>query len=220
MALSSFIAAFSLIIFAEGRSLPQPPPSGVASLFEQSLLRAFADAKSSRGDWFRNLRLLGEDNFVDDFMSIEDPREGSDAGNLISEEADSRQGGRIAAQIEEIFSRDKNLASSRIGPKMKKKLTKLLASKTQCPVIYEWKDLGVQYWPRYIRVGSCSRKKSCSFPAGMGCEPAEESHLTLLRRFCGSRRWGKAEVEAFNPDSNCRWITMNYPIVTKCSCSC
>ena len=87
--------------------------------------------------------------------------------------------------------------------------------KTKCPVVYEWKDLGEHHWPRYVRIGACSAKKSCSFPAGMGCQPQEQSHFTILRQFCGNRRWGKAEVEEFNPESQCRWISVKIPIVTK-----
>ena len=165
------------------------------------------------------LELLGANHFHADFMSVEDPMEGPNFSPLVSN-ADEAETKKVAQQVDELLGEDKKLASSKIGQKMKKKLTKLLADFTQCPVVYEWKDLGDRFWPRYIRTGSCSQKKACSFPSGMGCKPAEESQLTLLRRFCGSRRWGKAEVEAFNPNSNCRWIAIKYPIVTKCSCSC
>ena len=196
-----------------------PSSRRVASLFRQSLFQAFVEAQS-QGDWFRNLELLGRDNFVEDFMSIQDPRQGSEAGALLAETTDSLREAEIAAQVENVFAKEKKFASTRLGQKMKRKLAKMLAKRTNCPVVYEWQDLGEHHFPRYIRTGSCSQKRSCSFPSGMGCKPAEQSHLTLLRRFCGARRWGKAEVEPFNHDATCRWISIKYPIVTKCSCSC
>ena len=229
MAPSNIISLLSFLLFilhnvvVDGKSLPPSPVSAdVASLFKNSLFQAFAEAKQHVGgdDWFRKMELLGHDNFVEDFMSIQDPRQGPAADALVSDSSSAGEQGEVSAQVDELFAQNKKLASSKIGQKMKKKLTKLLADYTQCPVVYEWQDLGEKYWPRYVRTGSCSQKKSCSFPAGMGCKPAEQSHLTLLRRFCGARRWGKAEVEPFNPDATCRWISIKYPIVTKCSCSC
>ena len=165
------------------------------------------------------MELLGDHHFHGDFMSVEDPMSGPKFSKLISY-ADESHNKKVADEVDELFQNDKKLLHSKIGQKMKRKLTKLLADYTQCPVVYEWKDLGDRFWPRYIRTGTCSQKKSCSFPAGKGCQPAEESHLTLLRKFCGSRRWGKAEVESPKAGSNCRWISIQYPIVTKCSCSC
>ena len=177
-----------------------------------------SDASSAK-DADEMMELLGEHHFHADFMSVEDPMSGPKFSKLISY-ADESHSKKIAQEVDELFQNDKKLLHSKIGQKMKRKLTKLLADYTQCPVVYEWKDLGERFWPRYIRTGTCSQKKSCSFPSGMGCKPAEESHLTLLRRFCGSRRWGKAEVESSNSGSNCRWISIQYPVVTKCSCSC
>jgi noggin len=164
-------------------------------------------------------QLLGEDNFIGDLMSIEDPMTGAKSGKLLSQ-PDKRTTKQIEQDVNNLFAKDKILPSSKIGQKLKRSLSKLLTQFTQCSVTFEWKDLGDRFWPRYIREGTCSQEKSCSFPAGMGCKPTEKSHLTLLRHFCGARRWGKAEVEPFNAASNCRWISVKYPIVTKCSCSC
>jgi noggin len=164
-------------------------------------------------------QLLGKNNFAPEFMSIEDPLTGPKSGNLVSR-ADKVNAKKIEHDIKDLFTKDKKLSTTKIGQKLRKRLSKLLTQFTQCPVTYEWKDLGDRFWPRYIREGTCSQEKSCSFPAGMACKPMEKSHLTLLRRFCGARRWGKAEVEPFNAASNCRWISVKYPIVTKCSCSC
>ena len=202
-------------------SIPSKPLLPIPTQFKRSLIQAFLRA-TGEGDWFRNLQLLGQSNFVSDFMSIRDPRlvdGGANAGAILSK-PDVRHEMQIEKQIDDVFGGDNKIMHSKIGQKLQRKLTKLLTDFTQCPVVFEWQDLGDRFWPRFIRTGSCSQKKSCSFPSGMGCKPAEESHLTLLRRFCGSRRWGKAEVEPFRYDAKCRFIAVKYPIITKCSCSC
>ncbi|KAG9279237.1 noggin-1-like [Astyanax mexicanus] len=78
-----------------------------------------------------------------------------------------------------------------------------------CPVVQTWSDLGARFWPRYVRMGSCSRERSCSVPAGMLCTPAASTHVTLLRWRCARRG-----------TLRCAWIRVHYPIITECKCSC
>ena len=81
-----------------------------------------------------------------------------------------------------------------------------------CPVRYKWKDLGINFWPRYLKVAFCP-KKSCSYPVGMSCKPLKaDKSVKLLGWTClqGKKNRGK----------NCRWVTVAFSIVTKCSCSC
>ncbi|KAI4878928.1 hypothetical protein NFI96_002657 [Prochilodus magdalenae] len=51
--------------------------------------------------------------------------------------------------------------------KMRRRLQLWLWSYTFCPVVYAWQDLGSRFWPRYVKVGSCASKRSCSVPEGM-----------------------------------------------------
>ncbi|GFO39179.1 noggin-like [Plakobranchus ocellatus] len=80
-----------------------------------------------------------------------------------------------------------------------------MIEKATCPVHYIWEDLGLLFWPRYIRRGFCSfdslsaslktRIKSssplptdghCSWPSGMFCRDGEEKRLTILVWTCRS----------------------------------
>jgi len=96
----------------------------------------------------------------------------------------------------------------RVSRRTRKKIQKYLWSYTHCPVFYTWKDLGIRFWPRWIKEGQCYQKRSCSVPPGMKCKPSDSTTKTILRWHC--QEWQK----------NCRWINMHYPMITKCSCSC
>nr|O93525.1 RecName: Full=Noggin; AltName: Full=cNoggin; Flags: Precursor [Gallus gallus]AAC83570.1 noggin homolog [Gallus gallus] len=97
----------------------------------------------------------------------------------------------------------------RLSKKLRRKLQMWLWSQTFCPVLYTWNDLGSRFWPRYVKVGSCYSKRSCSVPEGMVCKPAKSVHLTILRWRC-QRRGGQ----------RCTWIPIQYPIIAECKCSC
>lgn len=97
----------------------------------------------------------------------------------------------------------------RLSKKLRRKLQLWLWSQTFCPVLYTWNDLGSRFWPRYVKVGSCFSKRSCSVPEGMVCKPAKSVHLTILRWRC-QRRGGQ----------RCTWIPIQYPIIAECKCSC
>ncbi|KFV49655.1 Noggin, partial [Gavia stellata] len=97
----------------------------------------------------------------------------------------------------------------RLSKKLRRKLQMWLWSQTFCPVLYTWNDLGSRFWPRYVKVGSCYSKRSCSVPEGMVCKPAKSVHLTILRWRC-QRRGGQ----------RCTWIPIQYPIISECKCSC
>ncbi|MBN3300622.1 noggin-3 [Amia ocellicauda] len=94
--------------------------------------------------------------------------------------------------------------------KLRRKLQLWLWSYAFCPVVYTWSDLGSRFWPRYIKVGSCYSKRSCSVPHGMFCKPAKSDHFTILRWRCQPRKGGQ----------KCDWIHIQYPIISECKCSC
>ncbi|KAL3986605.1 phosphatidic acid-selective phospholipase A1 [Sarotherodon galilaeus] len=94
--------------------------------------------------------------------------------------------------------------------KLKRRLQQWLWAYSFCPVVYTWTDLGNRFWPRFVRVGSCLSKRSCSVPEGMVCKPANSTHLTILRWRCVQRKGGL----------KCAWIPVQYPIITDCKCSC
>ncbi|KAK3091529.1 hypothetical protein FSP39_020544 [Pinctada imbricata] len=109
-----------------------------------------------------------------------------------------------------------------------------------CPVTYVWEDLGVLFWPRWIRRGHCDATVSCSWPPGMSCVPAESKIIKLLRWNCKRRRrkWRKRKhnrkTNSLADDKNknksrdmkklrgmkCKWLKVPFPIVDECFCSC
>uniref|UniRef100_A0A673CIW1 Noggin 3 n=1 Tax=Sphaeramia orbicularis TaxID=375764 RepID=A0A673CIW1_9TELE len=90
-----------------------------------------------------------------------------------------------------------------------RKLRRRLRTHAQCPVVYAWTDLGNRFWPRYLKGGSCHRRRSCSVPEGMVCRPAKTTSCTILRWVC-QRRGGL----------RCVWVQVQYPVVSECKCAC
>ncbi|KAJ9591539.1 hypothetical protein L9F63_001893, partial [Diploptera punctata] len=52
---------------------------------------------------------------------------------------------------------------TRISAKLKKKLQQFLWAFTACPIVYRWKDLGIRFWPRYLKEGHCPPGKNILF---------------------------------------------------------
>lgn len=98
----------------------------------------------------------------------------------------------------------------KVGKKARRKFLQWLWMYTHCPVLYTWKDLGVRFWPRYIKEGNCFSERSCSFPEGMSCKPVKSVTKTLLRWYC----------QGFLRQKYCTWISVQYPIISECKCSC
>ena len=91
----------------------------------------------------------------------------------------------------------------------KRKIIKFLWNYTNCPVIYKWKDLGIRFWPQWIREGTCHQEeRSCSFPPGMYCKPSKSKSIEVLRYYCTQ------------DGVSCRWINILYPLIEKCICLC
>ncbi|KAK7498607.1 hypothetical protein BaRGS_00010267 [Batillaria attramentaria] len=82
-------------------------------------------------------------------------------------------------------------------------LSAWLLQRSNCRVHYVWDDLGILYWPRWVRRGFCqagdspasgstdtsfsstpSLSSSCSWPPGMHCVPAESRRIRILRWQC------------------------------------
>lgn len=143
------------------------------------------------------------------FLSVSVPGEDRFPGNDELDAADSpRAGGLMPKEIRAVdFDVQKKPKASK---KLKRRLQQWLWAYTFCPVLYSWTDLGTRFWPRYVRVGSCLSKRSCSVPEGMVCKPANSTHLTVLRWRCVHRKGGL----------KCAWIPIQYPVITDCKCSC
>ena len=94
--------------------------------------------------------------------------------------------------------------------KKRRRFQRYLATYTYCPIYYKWRDLGIMFWPQWIREGDCRSERSCSIPAGMSCKAELSTTMTVLYWHCRVNR----------KRSQCRWIEIKYPIITKCGCRC
>lgn len=147
------------------------------------------------------LRSLLGSHFNPDFMSVSPPED------LSEDELD--QNLRLSGPMpKEIRTLELEML---FGKKQKanRKLRRMLWSYTLCPVLYAWTELGLRFWPRHLKVGSCYRERSCSVPEGMVCKPARVTHLTFLRWYCPQKRLQR-----------CSWIHIQYPVISECKCSC
>ncbi|ESO87394.1 hypothetical protein LOTGIDRAFT_127771 [Lottia gigantea] len=84
-----------------------------------------------------------------------------------------------------------------------------LIQRGSCPVHFLWEDLGINFWPRWVKRGFCVDEDSCSWPPGMHCLPAEGKRIRLLRWQC-KRKYGM----------KCKWMKIPYPVTDECFCSC
>nr|XP_022313304.1 noggin-2-like isoform X1 [Crassostrea virginica] len=101
-----------------------------------------------------------------------------------------------------------------------------------CNVRYEWEDLSILFWPRWVRRGSCDTEASCSFPAGMYCTSSRSHVINLLRWTCKRKRRGSKRRKTKNktedvprrkkgfPGVRCRWKKVPFPVTAECVCSC
>lgn len=145
------------------------------------------------------------------FMSVSPPEE-KHAGQEDVGDADLRQKLplTIPKEIRALDFEVPHAKKQKPSKKQRKRLHQWLWSYTFCPVVYAWSDLGTRFWPRYVKVGSCSNKRSCSVPEGMLCKPAKAAHFTILRWHCLQK---KGVLK-------CSWIPIQYPVISECKCSC
>ena len=123
-----------------------------------------------------------------------------------------------------------------------------LVEKASCPVYHRWEDLGLFFWPRWVKFGYCSNDEvPCSWPPGMNCVPAESKRIKILRWHCrywkrprGHRNYidyrVKKDTESNDTEDwksrlrkenlkkklrkRCKWIKVPYPVTDECYCSC
>ena len=97
------------------------------------------------------------------------------------------------------------------GFRLLQRMQRLLTLYTSCPLHHRWVDLGMRYWPRWVRTSSCLERHSCSIPAGFKCLPSNFSRKIILHYFCP-----KDEFQT----QHCEWLRQQMLVVTDCSCSC
>ncbi|KAM3859719.1 noggin-3 [Diretmus argenteus] len=158
-------------------------------------------------------------HFDPHFMSVTLPPPPEDnnkyaAGNEEPSDPELRQNlkpsGAMPKEIKAMEFEIQHGKKQKPGKKLRRRLQLWLWSYAFCPVVYAWNDLGSRFWPRYVKVGSCYNKRSCSVPEGMVCKPAKSAHFTVLRWRCLQKKGGL----------KCAWIPVQYPVISECKCSC
>ena len=72
-------------------------------------------------------------------------------------------------------------------PHVQQVVEQWLVQRAICRVRFVWRDMGVLFWPRWVRHGECSGETSCSWPPGMHCVTVERHSIRLLRWQCRRR---------------------------------
>ena len=100
-----------------------------------------------------------------------------------------------------------------LGGRASRKLRLWLWNLSSCKVLPLWKDFGPTIWPRYVNIGQCETKNSCSYPSGMKCKPAKYKRIYTLFWVCSEQiRKRKGTL--------CIWVPYPTDVVEKCKCSC
>ncbi|XP_041830292.1 noggin-3 [Melanotaenia boesemani] len=149
-------------------------------------------------------------HFDPNFMSASPP-ENKHAGDADGNESELRLklSGAMPKEIRTAEFEVQHGRKPKPSRKLRRRLQLWLWSYALCPVLYAWNDLGIRFWPRYLKVGTCFSKRSCSVPEGMVCKPAKATHFTILRWYCAQKKGLK-----------CAWIEVQYPVISECKCSC
>lgn len=148
--------------------------------------------------------ILGD--YVSSFLSTKKPQNfGTILGDSISEGELLKTMPSSLKAID--FSVPKTSRRRRTRSKTQSLFRLWLWNISYCPVLYRWTDLGKYVWPRYMKIGFCP-KKSCSYPAGMTCQPSrKDAKVKVLLWYCSRSK-------------KCSWKVYNENITTKCQCSC
>nr|XP_004650651.2 noggin-like [Jaculus jaculus] len=96
-------------------------------------------------------------------------------------------------------------------------LRRWLVELASCGLTSAWVDLGPVFWPRWVRHTDCDTSpRSCSWPPGMTCRPAQTTHIQLLAWHC----WLRPGLPPGPEPQQCAWRRVLYPVVAACKCSC
>lgn len=203
------------------RATSRPAPSDklpVVGLIENPSTEY--DPPPSQLDHRKLRQKLGRD-FDSEFMGIGRPVIAilQPNGTISVKTRDGRPKGKRPDYIENVgspirYGKHLRLTGLDVNRRTKRKIKRYIWNYTHCPVLYSWKDLGIRFWPQWIKEGRCFNGRSCSIPPGMMCRPTGSETRTIFRWHCPRNKKGKLLK------SKCKWIRIQYPIITSCSCSC
>lgn len=143
------------------------------------------------------------------YMSIEKPKENSTEGETFSRRAIFA---RMPAELKNLHFTVPG-SDRELGSRASRKLRLWLWNLSSCKVLPLWKDFGPTIWPRYVNIGQCEMKKTCSYPKGMRCKPAKYKRIYTLFWVCSQQILKKK-------GTLCIWIPFPTDVIEKCKCSC
>jgi len=164
------------------------------------------------------MTVLGS-NFEPKYTSIHEPSQARDPsifqrGNIMARFPLMKTVPTMSDELKKLnveLSRG-NGEKRKAGSKFMNKLQHWLFDLSKCPVRYKWIDMGENIFPRFIKRGLCSKKKTCSFPSGMKCNPSKWKSINVLLYTC---------LKDFNSVAKqCRWRPLNVDLLTECACGC
>ena len=157
-------------------------------------------------------KLLGK-GYNPEFMSVTQPLESliMPNGSLDYNPGKDSKGYPIRKMDDELKSLTVRIPGRRKklkirGERTRKRVLRYLSAYSYCPVQYQWKRMGDRFWPPWLKEGSCYQGRSCSIPPGMSCQPEKSTTLSVLWWHCKRK--------------HCKWIEIQYPIITSCKCAC
>ena len=174
---------------------------------------------------YKILRFQLGNSFKPEYMSIGDPRQvkamddvgRNNEGN--EHEDDMQTHPQMSNELKEmtlkkVYSKMPKSHRKRatLGKRTSHRMKNWLWNLSKCPVYYTWMDLGENIFPRYIKRGECSKKKTCSYPAGMKCQPKGWRDVNVLIYVC------LKEINSVK--LGCKWRQMTLNVLTECQCGC
>ena len=168
---------------------------------------------------------LGED-YNPDYMSIEEPRQLKARDPTVIRRNDLSSNEKIMMtspqmsnelfimKLRKVYTKEPKSKRRRttFGKKTTHRIKNWLWNLSKCPVYYEWFDLGKNVFPRYIKRGTCSKKKTCSYPGGMTCQKKSVTKVKALIYIC-SKEINSVKME-------CKWRQIDFYVLAECKCGC
>ena len=162
------------------------------------------------------------------YMSIDEPRslKARDPSPFVTNDDDSvddsdkmrtypKMSNQLKAmKLRKVYSKEpkSNKRRSTFGRKTSHRIKNWLWDLSKCPVYYQWYDLGKHVFPRYIKQGTCSKKKTCSYPAGMTCQKKSFAEVHALLYIC-YKDINSVKLE-------CKWRQIDFHVLSECKCGC
>jgi len=196
-------------------------PSDIKGL--PALLKYLPEPSTISEEDLKTLRYRLGSMYNQELTSITEPPtlKSRDVGSLNGDELTIEEGMKTnpkmgdelkKMKLKKVYSHKRKGKRTELGKKTSHRIKNWLWDLSKCPVLYKWVDLGKRVYPRYIKRGQCSKKKTCSYPAGMKCQKKSWTEITTFIYLC---------LKDINAVSlSCKWRIMKLSVLSECKCAC